>query len=203
MDGKIIFLFKIKKDIPLNENTIKRSYFMIKIWYGKVIRIHNAEREYMDKALNYLKNNEAELLNQLKTFLSIPSISTDSDHKKNIINSAEFVKDYVTEIGFNHVEIMETDKHPLIFAENNKAGRDAPTVLIYGDYDVQPTDPLEAWESAPFEPEIRDGRLYARGASDDKGQVFMHLAVLEAFMKTEETLPLNVKLCIEGEEEIG
>lgn len=157
----------------------------------------------MDKALNYLKNNEAELLNQLKTFLSIPSISTDSDHKKNIINAAEFVKDYVTEIGFNHVEIMETDKHPLIFAEYNKAGKDAPTVLIYGHYDVQPTDPLEAWESAPFEPEIRDGRLYARGASDDKGQVFMHLAVLEAFMKTEETLPLNVKLCIEGEEEIG
>src|SRR5690625_7482836 len=89
---------------------------------------------------------------------------------------------------------METDKHSLIFAEYNKAGKDAPTVLIYGHYDVQPTDPIEAWESAPFEPEIRDGRLYARGASDDKGQVFMHLAVLEAFMKTEETLPLNVKL---------
>lgn len=157
----------------------------------------------MDKALNYLKNNEAELLEQLKNFLSIPSISTDSDHKKDIINAAEFVKDYVTEIGFNNVEIMETDKHPLVFAEYNKAGKDAPTVLIYGHYDVQPTDPLEAWESAPFEPEIRDGRLYARGASDDKGQVFMHLAVLEAFMKTEETLPLNVKLCIEGEEEIG
>src|SRR5699024_12250732 len=92
---------------------------------------------------------------------------------------------------------------PLIFAEYNKAGKDATTVLIYGDYDVQPTDPLEGWESAPFEPEIRDGRLYAGGGSDDKGQVFMHLAVLEAFMKTEETFPLNVRLCIEGEEEIG
>src|SRR5699024_8069105 len=126
--------------------------------------------EYMNKALNDLKNNEAELLNQLKTFVSIPSISTESDHKKDIINAAEFVKDYVTESGFNHVEIRETDKHPLIFAEYNKAGKDAPTVLIYGHYDVQPTDPLEAWESAPFEPEIRDGRLYARGASDDKGQ---------------------------------
>src|SRR5699024_108144 len=98
----------------------------------------------MDKALNYLKNNEAELLNQLKTFLSIQSISTDYDYKKDIINAVEFVKDYVTEIGFIHVEIMETDKHQLIFAEYNKAGKDAPTVLIYGHYDVQPTDPLEA-----------------------------------------------------------
>src|SRR5699024_5406762 len=122
----------------------------------------------MDKALNYLKNNEAELLNQLKNFLSIPSISTDSDHKKDIINAAEFVKYYVYKIRFIHVEIMETDKHPLVYAEYNKAGKDAPTVLIYGHYDVQPTDPLDAWESAPFEPEIRDGRLYARGASDDK-----------------------------------
>src|SRR5699024_9066335 len=121
----------------------------------------------MDKALNYLKNNEAELLNQLKTFLSIPSISKYSDYKKENINAAELVKDYVTEIGFNHVERMETDKHPLIFADYNKAGKDAPTVLIYGHYDVQPTDPLEAWESAPFESEIRDGRLYAKGARED------------------------------------
>src|SRR5699024_8862334 len=126
----------------------------------------------MDKALNYLKNNEAELLNQLKIYLSIPSISKDSDYKKDIINAAEYVKDYVTEIGFNHVEIMETDKHPLIFAEYNKAGKDAPTVLIYGHYEVQPTDPLEAWESAPFEPELRDGGLIPGGASDTKGQVF-------------------------------
>src|SRR5699024_12510315 len=97
----------------------------------------------MDKALNYLKNNEAELLNQLKTFLSIPSISTDSDYKKDIINAEEFVKDYVTEIGFNHVEIMETDKHPLIFAEYNKAGKAAHNVLFYEHYDVKPTDLIE------------------------------------------------------------
>src|SRR5699024_12614130 len=104
----------------------------------------------MDKALNYLKNNEAELLNQLKTFLSIPSISTDSDYKKDIINAAEFEKDYETEIGFNHVEIMETDKHPLIFAEYNKAGNDAPTVLIYSHYDVLPTAPLEVLVTSQF-----------------------------------------------------
>src|SRR5699024_10463427 len=125
------------------------------------------------------------------------------DYKKDIINAAEFVKDYVTEIGFNHVEIMETEKHPLIFAEYNKAGKDAPTVLIYAHYDVQPTDRLETWESAPFEQEIRHGRLYARRASYYKSQGIRNPAVLEDFMKTEEKLPLNVKLCIEREEEIG
>lgn len=161
------------------------------------------ECDELEKVLNYLKDNESVLLNRLNKFLAIPSISTDSDYQKDIAKAAIFVKDYVTEIGFNHVEVMETDKHPLVFAEYNEAGEDAPTVLFYGHYDVQPTDPLEAWKSDPFTPEIRDGRLYARGASDDKGQVFMHLAVFEAFMQTEEKLPINIKLCIEGEEEIG
>src|SRR5699024_3410104 len=100
-------------------------------------------------------------------------------------------------------EFLETGGHPAIYGEYNQAGPDAPTVLLYGHYDVQPVDPLELWDSDPFQPEIRDGRLYARGASDDKGQVFMHLAVFEAFMKTEGKRPLNVKVCIEGEEEIG
>src|SRR5699024_5646560 len=157
----------------------------------------------MDKTLNYLKENEAAFLNKLKSLLSIPSISTDSNHAKDIEKAASFIKEYVTEIGFNQVEMIETEKHPLVYAEYNEAGEDAPTVLVYGHYDVQPTDPLEAWDSDPFEPAVRNGRLYARGASDDKGQVFMHLAVFEALMKTEGKLPLNVKLCIEGEEEIG
>lgn len=156
-----------------------------------------------EKVLNYLERNRADLLKRLHQFLSIPSISTDFTYKKEIEASAEFVADYVREIGFQSIEIMETDGHPLVFAEWNGAGADAPTVLFYGHYDVQPVDPLEAWESNPFEPEIRDGRIFARGASDDKGQVFMHLAVFEAFMKTNDKLPINVKLCIEGEEEIG
>src|SRR5699024_1582334 len=101
------------------------------------------------------------------------------------------------------VEQHETGGHPVVYAEYNEAGEDAPTVLVYGHYDVQPVDPLNEWESDPFEPEVRDGRLYARGSSDDKGQVFMHLAVFEAFLKTTGKLPLNVKLVIEGEEEIG
>ncbi len=113
------------------------------------------------------------------------------------------MESYLNDIGFENVEQQDTGGHPLVYAEYNQAGPDAPTVLFYGHYDVQPVDPIDQWESDPFEPEVRDGRLYARGSSDDKGQVFMHLAVFEAYMKTEGKLPLNVKVCIEGEEEIG
>src|SRR5699024_5913091 len=137
-----------------------------------------------DKVLNYLENNRELLLNQLKEFLSIPSSSTNSNYNKDIKNAAEFIQHHVMDIGIEEVEIIETEGHPLVYAQYNQAGKDAPTVLFYGHYDVQPTDPDEAWHSNPFIPEVRDDRLYARGASDDKGQVFMHLAVFEAFMKT-------------------
>src|SRR5699024_9432151 len=129
--------------------------------------------------------------------------STDSAHIKDMHEAADFVKSYLDEIGFDHVEKQATPGHPLVYAEYKQAGPDAPTVLVYGHYDVQPVDPLDEWVSDPFTPEVRDGRLFARGASDDKGQVFMHLAVFEAIMKTQGKLPLNVKICIEGEEEIG
>lgn len=156
-----------------------------------------------EKVLAYLKENRETLLQQLKSFLSIPSISTDRTYKNEINQTAQFVANYLEEIGFSQVEIMETTGHPLVFAEWNGAGEDAPTALFYGHYDVQPVDPLEEWVSDPFRPEIRNGRIFARGASDDKGQVFMHLAVFEAFMKTTGKLPINVKICIEGEEEVG
>lgn len=156
-----------------------------------------------EKVLAYLEENRDRLLKHLKGFLEIPSISTDPVHKHDIVNAAVVVKNYLNELDFDNVEFLETGGHPAIYGEYNQAGPDAPTVLLYGHYDVQPVDPLELWDSDPFQPEIRDGRLYARGASDDKGQVFMHLAVFEAFMKTEGKLPLNVKVCIEGEEEIG
>jgi len=156
-----------------------------------------------EQVLNYLTENREQLLKKLNDFLSIPSVSTDSVHKKDINEAAGFLETYLTEIGFDQVEQQETAGHPLIYAQYNQAGPDAPTVLFYGHYDVQPVDPIELWESDPFKPEVRDGRLYARGSSDDKGQVFMHLAVFEAFMKTEGKLPINVKVCIEGEEEIG
>lgn len=156
-----------------------------------------------EKVLNYLTENRDQLLKKLNGFLSIPSVSTDSVHKKDINEAAAFLENYLKDIGFGKVEQQETAGHPLVYAEYNQAGPDAPTVLFYGHYDVQPVDPIELWDSDPFKPEVRDGRLYARGSSDDKGQVFMHLAVFEAFMKTEGKLPINVKVCIEGEEEIG
>jgi len=155
------------------------------------------------QAIQYLKENRDRLLGKLNDWLRIPSISTDSQYKKAVNEAADFLKAYLDEIGFEHVEKQETAGHPLVYAEYSGAGPDAPTVLFYGHYDVQPADPLDQWKSDPFEPEIRNGRLYARGSSDDKGQVFMQLAVFEAYMKTEGRLPLNVKVCIEGEEEIG
>jgi len=155
------------------------------------------------QAIQYLKENQDRLLGKLNDWLRIPSISTDSQYKQAVSEAADFLKSYLDEIGFEHVEKQETAGHPLVYAEYSGAGPDAPTVLFYGHYDVQPADPLDQWKSDPFEPEIRDGRLYARGSSDDKGQVFMQLAVFEAYMKTEGRQPLNVKVCIEGEEEIG
>lgn len=156
-----------------------------------------------EKALAYLQKNRENLFKKLNDFLAIPSVSTDSSHKQDVEAAADFIVTYLNEINFENIEKQETGGHPLVYAEYNGAGPDAPTVLFYGHYDVQPVDPIELWESDPFKPEVRDGRLFARGSSDDKGQVFMHLAVFEAYMKTEGKLPLNVKVCIEGEEEIG
>ncbi|SES37480.1 dipeptidase [Salipaludibacillus aurantiacus] len=155
-----------------------------------------------ESVLNYLKENRERLIGKLEEFLAIPSISTEQAHKEDVLKAGRFVADYLKEIGFKSVEIKETAGHPLVYGEWLEA-QDAPTALFYGHYDVQPADPYELWDSEPFKPEIRNGKIFARGASDDKGQVFMHLAVLEAYMKTEGRLPVNVKVCIEGEEEIG
>ncbi|MFA9560588.1 dipeptidase [Evansella sp. AB-rgal1] len=155
-----------------------------------------------EQVLTYLKENRERQLQQLNEFLAIPSVSTDSNHKDDVVKAGYFVVNYLKEIGFKNVELHKTPGHPLVYGEWMEA-EGAPTVLLYGHYDVQPADPLELWESDPFSPEIRNDRLYARGSSDDKGQTFMHLAVFEAFMKTEGRLPINVKVCIEGEEEIG
>ncbi|WP_047982532.1 dipeptidase [Ornithinibacillus contaminans] len=156
-----------------------------------------------EKALAYLTENRERLLQKMYDFLAIPSVSTDSVHKEDVRKAANFLQTYLTEIGFENSQQIETQKHPIVYAEYTQAGPNAPTVLLYGHYDVQPVDPIELWDSDPFKPEVRDGRLYARGSSDDKGQVFMHLAVFEAIMKTEGKLPVNVKVCLEGEEEIG
>ncbi|GGE52290.1 peptidase M20 [Pullulanibacillus camelliae] len=150
----------------------------------------------------FLKEHREKHLQELKQFLSIPSISSDSSYKQDVLRAAEWTAQALKEAGMEKVQVMATDKHPVVYGEWLHADN-APTVLIYGHYDVQPVDPIELWETPPFEPTIRDNKLYARGASDDKGQVFMQIKVIEAIMQTEGKLPVNVKFIYEGEEEIG
>lgn len=141
-------------------------------------------------------------LEQLKEFLRIPSISSSQEHLQDIHSAALWLKDEADRIGLENSELVETEGHPIVYADWLHApGR--PTVLVYGHYDVQPSEPLEEWHTHPFEPEIRDGKIYARGSADDKGQVLIQLKALESYLKTEGSLPVNVKLCLEGEEEIG
>jgi acetylornithine deacetylase/succinyl-diaminopimelate desuccinylase-like protein len=150
----------------------------------------------------FVEQNKDRLLEELKTFLRIPSVSTLPEHSSDVQRAARFVADSLGAIGLENVEIIPTAKHPLVYADWLHApGK--PTVLCYGHYDVQPPDPLELWHSPPFEPTLRDGNLYARGSSDDKGQMYMHIKAVEALWAVNGTLPLNLKFLIEGEEEIG
>ncbi len=155
-----------------------------------------------DRALEYARDQRETSRQQLTELLRIPSVSTLPEHTGEVRRAAEWLADYARRIGLENVELIETERHPIVYADWLHAeGR--PTVLVYGHYDVQPPDPLEEWETPPFEPTVRDGKLYARGSSDDKGQVFAQLKALESYLKTDGALPVNVKLCIEGEEEIG
>ncbi|HXF84275.1 MAG TPA: dipeptidase [Anaerolineales bacterium] len=154
------------------------------------------------QALDYAHRYRERFLNELKEFLAIPSISTSPEHKADIARTAEWVASQLRSLGMDHVQIMPTGGHPVVYGEHLKAGKDAPTVLIYGHYDVQPVDPLELWKSDPFKAEVRGDYLYARGASDMKGQVMASLKAVEAVMHT-SGLPVNIKWLIEGEEEIG
>jgi len=150
----------------------------------------------------YLADHRAEHLEQLKRFLRFQSISTLPDHKDEVLQCANYLVEHLRALGFEHAELISTERHPVVYADWLHApGK--PTVLIYGHYDVQPVDPLHLWHTPPFEPAVRDNQIYARGSSDDKGQVFMHLKAVEALLQTTGTLPVNVKFCIEGEEEIG
>ena len=139
---------------------------------------------------------------ELEAFLRIPSISTTPRHADDVEACAGWLAAHVEAAGIDEVEVVETDGHPIVVAEH-RVSDDAPTLLVYGHYDVQPTEPDELWTSPPFEPSVRDGRLYARGAADDKGQVHMHLKALETRLATGAGLPVNVKLVLEGEEEVG
>ncbi|MGM8214268.1 dipeptidase [Bacillaceae bacterium W0354] len=156
-----------------------------------------------NKVIDYLKENRERHFQELKEFLAIPSISSLSEHHDDVVKAAEWVKSELDKIGMQKSEVMPTDGKPVVYSELI-VDENAPTVLVYGHYDVQPVDPLDLWESDPFEATIRNNKLYARGATDDKGQVFMHLKVIEAILKTNDgKSPVNFKLLIEGEEEIG
>lgn len=154
------------------------------------------------EAKTYLEQHRENQLNEFKTFLSFESISSDSTRRDAINKTANWTKEALQNAGLENVSVMETDGLPVVYGDWLHA-EDKPTVLIYGHYDVQPVDPLHLWETPPFEPDIRNNNIYARGASDDKGQVFMHIKVLEAILKTDGALPVNVKVIFEGEEEIG
>ena len=157
----------------------------------------------MSQATNaFVENNKTRLLDELKTFLRIPSVSTLPEHFPDVRRAAEFVAQSMRIAGLENIEIIPTAKHPLVYADWLHApGK--PTVLCYGHYDVQPPDPLDEWVTPPFEPTIRNGNLYARGSADDKGQMYMHIKAVEALRSATGTLPVNLKFLIEGEEECG
>ncbi|RME08391.1 MAG: dipeptidase [Anaerolineae bacterium] len=153
-------------------------------------------------ALDYLQKESNRFLDELKTFASLPSVSTDPQKAAEVQKTAQWVAERLRQAGMHKVEIMPTGGHPVVYGEHLEAGESAPTVLIYGHYDVQPAEPLDKWDSPPFEPQVRGENLYARGATDMKGQVTATINAVEAIIKT-SALPVNVKFIIEGEEEIG
>src|SRR6476469_8916514 len=150
----------------------------------------------------YLAANQSRARDELFDLLRIPSVSARSEHNADTARAAEWVADSLRKIGFS-ASIHQTKGHPIVVGEWRKAPAGAQTVLIYGHYDVQPAEPLDLWESPPFEATIRDGNLYARGSADDKGQVYMHLVAIRALLQADGRLPINLKLIVEGEEEIG
>jgi len=151
---------------------------------------------------HFVSQHRDRLLEELKDFIRIPSVSTLPEHKSDVNTAAQFVADSLRRAGLENVAVIPTPGHPLVYGDWLHAPQ-KPTVLCYGHYDVQPPDPLELWNQPPFDPVVIDGNLYARGAADDKGQMYMHIKAVEALRAINGTLPLNVKFLIEGEEEIG
>ena len=156
----------------------------------------------MSQLSELLANNQDKNVEELKELLRIPSISSLSQHKEDIQKAASWISNKLKTIGMEHVEIVQTKGHPIIYADWIHQ-ENAPTVLVYGHYDVQPVDPIDLWETPPFEPTIRDEKIFARGATDDKGQMFLHIKAVESLLASGGKLPVNLKFCIEGEEEIG
>jgi len=155
----------------------------------------------MESIKNLLESSKQQFLDELFELLRIPSVSADPKHKGDVAKAAEFVKKKLIDAGADKVEVFPTKGHPIVYGEKIIDAK-LPTIVVYGHYDVQPADPINLWTSPPFEPVIKDGKIYARGSCDDKGQVYMHIKAFDLMMKT-KTLPCNVKFMIEGEEEVG
>ena len=155
----------------------------------------------MENIKNYIEKNRERFISELFGLISIPSISSEKEHQGDMLKAAEYWKESILKAGADRAAIMPTEGNPVVYGEK-MIGPDKPTVLVYAHYDVMPVDPIDLWKTKPFEPEVRDGRIYARGADDDKGQGFMHAKAFE-YLVASGTLSCNVKFMIEGEEEIG
>ena len=156
----------------------------------------------MNNIIDFINTNRDRYVEELKTYLAIPSISALPEHAADVARCAEWCADEMRRIGLENVKLIDTPGNPVVYGDwLNAPGK--PTILFYGHYDVQPVDPVELWTSPPFEATVRDGEIYARGSADDKGQVFMHIKAVEAHIKQSGSLPLNIKFFIEGEEEVG
>src|ERR1044071_4728181 len=156
----------------------------------------------MNSVIDFINTNRDRYVEELKQYLAIPSISALPQHAADVKRCAEWTADEMRRIGMQNVRLIETPGYPVVYGDWLGA-EGAPTILFYGHYDVQPVDPVDLWESPPFEATVRDGELYARGAADDKGQVFMHFKAVEAHLKQNGRLPINMKFFVEGEEEVG
>jgi acetylornithine deacetylase/succinyl-diaminopimelate desuccinylase-like protein len=164
------------------------------------------EQQKIEAAVEFARNNQQQFVEELKALIRIPSVSTLPEHTEDVRRAAEFIASELRRIGMENVRLIETATggHPLVYGDWLHAEGNAPTVLCYGHYDVQPAEPLDEWITPPFEPTERDGNLYARGAVDDKGQMWMHIKALESlFAANEGRLPVNIRVLIEGEEEVG
>ena len=156
----------------------------------------------MNAVIDFINTNRDKYVDELKAYLAIPSISALPEHAADVKRCAAWTADEMRRIGMENVRLVETPGFPVVYGDWLHA-EGAPTILFYGHYDVQPVDPLNLWESPPFEATVRDGEIYARGAADDKGQVFMHFKAIEAHLKQNGKLPCNIKVILEGEEEVG
>jgi acetylornithine deacetylase/succinyl-diaminopimelate desuccinylase-like protein len=156
----------------------------------------------MNRVIDFINVNRDRYLDELKGLLAIPSVSALAEHAADVRRCADWCVDHMRQIGLEHARLLDTPGNPVVYGEWLQAPG-APTILFYGHYDVQPVDPLELWESPPFDATVRDGEIYARGSADDKGQVFMHFKAIEAHLRQNGRLPVNMKMILEGEEEVG